>query len=300
MGTPDFAAASLSALYNMEGVEIVGAFTQPDKPVGRKQILEKPPVKLLAEEHGTPVYQPRKLRDGTAMQTVRELDPELIVVVAYGRLIPDDILEYPKYGTINIHGSLLPKYRGAAPIQWAVINGEKTTGVTAMYLATEMDAGDVIAAKETEILENETSGELFARLADIGAELLTETVRSIENGTASRTPQDHSLATYAPPLTKELAAIDWEKPGRLIISHIHGMDPWPVAYADLNGVRFKVFKASFSEGSVSALPGTIVSADKRGIGVACPDGIVYITELSAPGGRRMGAADYLRGHPICL
>ena len=299
MGTPDFAAASLSALYGMDGVQIVGAFTQPDKPVGRKQILEKPPVKLLAEEHGTPVFQPSRLRDGTAFSIVRELDPELIAVVAYGRLIPDDILEYPKFGTINIHGSLLPKYRGAAPIQWSVINGEKRTGVTAMYLATEMDAGDIIAAKETDILENETSGELFERLSVLGAELICETVRSIENGTAERRPQDHSLATYAPPLTKELARIDWNKPGRLVVSHILGMDPWPVATAELCGVRFKIYKADYKQESVSAPPGTIVSADKRGIGVACRDGVVYLTELSAPGGKRMRAADYLRGHPIC-
>lgn len=299
MGTPEFAASSLSALYALEGVEVVGAFTQPDKPVGRKQILEKPPVKLLAEEHGTPVFQPRKLRDGTALDIVRELDPELIAVVAYGRLIPDDILNYPKYGTINIHGSLLPKYRGAAPIQWSVINGEKETGVSAMYLATEMDAGDIIAMKKTEILEGETSGALFIRLAELGAELLCETVRSIENGTAERTPQDHTLATYAPPLTKELAGINWNMEGRLILSHIRGMDPWPIATTELAGVKFRVFDASFEPGKPVAEAGSIVSADKRGIGVACADGIVTVTELQAPGGKRMKAADYLRGHPIC-
>lgn len=298
MGTPDFAATCLAALID-GGFDVVGAFTQPDKPVGRKQKLEAPAVKKLALEHGIPVFQPTKLRDGTALETIKSLKPDLIAVVAYGRLIPDDILDYPKYGCINIHGSLLPKYRGSAPIQWAVINGERETGVTAMYLATEMDAGDMIDVRKTEILEGETSGELFLRLADMGAELLCSTIRSIEVGTASRTPQDHAEATFAPPLTKELALIDWNREPKAIVSLINGLNPWPIAIAEIKGERFKVYRAVCSDDNNGVEPGNVVSADKSGITMACAGGAVTITELQAPGGKRMSAADYLRGHPIC-
>ena len=300
MGTPDFAAASLAALYDMENVELVGVFSQPDKPVGRKQILEPTPVKRLAMEHKTPVFQPTRLRDGAALEIIRSLDPELIVVVAYGRILPDEIWQYPRLGTINIHGSLLPKYRGAAPIQWARINGEAETGVTAMYLASAMDSGDMIAKKRLEILPEETSGDLFLRLQTLGAELLCETVNAIESGTAGREPQNEAEATFAPPLTKEMAEIDWTKSARLVISHIYGMDPWPVATAELGGVKFKIYRAMEEAYSGSKAPGTVLSADKRGILVACGEGAALITELQAPGGRRMAAADYLRGHPLCL
>ena len=299
MGTPDFAAASLKALYD-GGFDVVGVFTQPDKPQGRKMKLEKPPVKILAEEHGTPVYQPVKLRDGTAMEIIRELDPDIITVVAYGRILPDDILEYPKMGSINIHGSLLPKYRGAAPIQWAVINGDREAGVTAMYMATEMDAGDIISTRSTEILPGETSGELFDRLAPIGGELLCDTLHDLENGIVTRTPQNEAEVTFAPPLTKEMAEIDWNVPADKIISKINGFLPWPVAAADICGVKFKIFRAEVSDDSDGKAPGEVVYADKRGLCVACNDGAVIIKELQAPGGKRMAAADYLRGHPICL
>lgn len=298
MGTPDFAAASLRALYDAPEAEVVGVFTQPDKPVGRKRVLEKPPVKLLAEERGTPVFQPSKMRDGTAMEIIRALRPELIAVVAYGRILPDDILEYPRYGTINIHGSLLPKYRGAAPIQWAVINGEEETGVTAMYLASELDSGDMIAKKTTKIGENETSGELFERLSALGAELLCETVAAIAAGTAGREPQEHEKATFAPPLTKEMAEIDFTKPTRLVLAHIRGMDPWPIATAVLGGRKFKIYRARAAEGLPGAEPGTVIAAGKEGVTVATGDGAVAITELQAPGGKRMAASDYLRGHRI--
>lgn len=299
MGTPDFAASSLERLYSTSH-ELVGVFTQPDKPVGRKQKLEKSAVKILAEAHGTPVFQPKKMRDGTAMETVKSLAPDIIVAVAYGRLLPDDILAYPKYGCVNIHGSLLPKYRGAAPIQWSVINGDELAGVTAMYMAHDMDAGDIIDTRSTKILEGETSGELFIRLAGIGAELLEDVLSDIEKGNVHRTPQNEAEATMAPPLTKEMAEIDWSKNARQIICHINGMNPWPVATAELAGQKFKIFKAE--EASVSGVHGCgeILSADKKGIAVSCSDGAVIIKELQAPGGKRMQAADYLRGHPICL
>lgn len=299
MGTPDFAATSLKALYD-NNYDVVGVFTQPDKPVGRKQKLEKSPVKCLAEEHGTPVFQPTKLRDGTAMETVRALNPDLIAVVAYGRILPDDILEFPKYGSINIHGSLLPKYRGSAPIQWSVINGDEFAGVTAMYMAHDLDAGDIIEERSTKILEGETSGELFIRLADIGAELLCKTIDDIEMGTATRTPQNEALVSFAPQLTKEMAEINWELSPEKIISHINGMNPWPIATTTIQGQKFKVFKAEIFPYGAKAACGTIISADKNGIVIVCSGGAIAIKELQAPGGKRMQAVDYLRGHPICL
>ncbi len=299
MGTPDFAARSLRGLLDA-GFEVVGVFTQPDKPVGRKQILEAPPVKKLALERGIPVFQLRKLRDGTAVEIIREANPDVLAVVAYGRLLPLDILNIPPLGCVNIHGSLLPKYRGAAPIQWAVINGDPETGVTAQYMAEAMDAGDIIGARKTAILPGETAGELFERLAPMGAELLCDTLRQIGSGTAQRTPQNEAEATYAPPLTKEMAELDFHMPGRLVVSKICGLDPWPVAVAQIGGVRFKVYKADYVDKPTSAEPGTVLSAGKDGIAVAVSDGTVLIRELQAPGGKRMAAADYLRGHPLCL
>jgi len=299
MGTPDFAAASLARLYK-DGHEVCGVFTQPDRPKNRGMKETASPVKQLADAHGTPVWQPVRLRDGAAAAEIRALAPELIVVVAYGRILPLEILNIPPYGCINIHGSLLPKYRGAAPIQWAVLNGETVTGVTAMYLAEEMDAGDVIASKETEIGPEETSGQLFDRLRDLGAELLSETVTAIAAGTAARTPQAHEQATFAPPLSRELSPIDWSKSAAQIRNQIRGLDPWPCATADLAGTVFKIFRAESRTERSGSEPGTILSAGKDGITVACGDGALCITELQAPGGKRMRAADYLRGHPICL
>ncbi len=299
MGTPDFSSASLKALYD-GGFEVAGVFTQPDKPVGRKQIMTPPPVKVLALEHGTPVYQPRKLRDGTALDIIREHEPDVIAVVAYGRILPKDILDYPRLGCINIHGSLLPKYRGAAPIQWAVLNGEKETGVTSMYMAEDLDSGDMIDRRVVPVPEDCTAGELFDILAPVGASLLVDTLRAIEAGNASRTPQDDSLVTFAPPLTKDMAPIDWNNDALAVVDHVRGLDPWPVATTDIDGVTVKVFKAAAEDYSGDKGPGRIVSADRKGIVVACEGGAVRITELQAPGGKRMSAADYLRGHPIAI
>lgn len=298
MGTPDFAAASLKKLID-EKYDIAAVFTQPDKPRDRGMKLSYSPVKELALENNIPVYQPTKLRDGTATELIKSLRPDILVVVAYGRILPDDMLEVPKYGAINVHASLLPKYRGAAPIQWAVLNGDKITGVTTMYLASEMDTGDIIYTAETEIGEFETSGELFDRLMVMGAELLDRTLRDIEAGTAPRTPQDHGKASYVKMLDKSLSPIDWAKTPREIIKQIYGLQPWPVATAELDGKVFKIYSAEYTQNKTDKAPGSVVSAGKKGIEIACLDGeTVLITELQAAGKKRMKASDYLLGHPI--
>lgn len=298
MGTPDFAAESLKKLIEKK-YDIAAVFTQPDKPKNRGMQLAFSPVKELAIENDIPVYQPTKLRDGTAFEIIKKLNPDILVVVAYGRIIPDDILGIPKYGAINVHGSLLPKYRGSAPIQWAVLNGDKVTGVTTMYLASEMDTGDVIYTSETEIGEFETSGELFDRLMVMGAELLDKTLQDIEAGIAPRNPQNHDEASYVTMLDKSISPIDWSKAPREIIKWIYGLQPWPVATMQINGGTFKVFAAEYTDNTTNREHGSIVSADKKGIEVACGNGkTLLITEIQAPGKKRMKAADYLLGHPI--
>ena len=298
MGTPDFAAASLQKLLD-ERFDVVGVFTQPDKPRGRGMELSFSPVKELALAHGLPVYQPEKMRDGTAYEQVKALSPDILVVVAYGRILPDDILALPRYGAVNVHGSLLPRYRGAAPIQWAVLNGDEVTGVSTMYLASEMDTGDVIYTAETPIGEFETSGELFDRLMNMGADLLARTLRDIERGIAPRTPQDHSQASYVSQLDKSLCPIDWNKSPRAVVKWIYGLQPWPVATMELEGAVYRGFAAEYTNTHTQKQPGQVVSAGKQGIEVACADGqTLMITELQAPGKKRMKAADFLRGHPI--
>ena len=298
MGTPDFAEASLKKLID-EGFSVVGVFTQPDKPKGRGMEMSFSPVKTLALANHIPVYQPEKMRDGTALDQIRALAPDILVVVAYGRILPDDILAVPKYGAVNVHASLLPKYRGSAPIQWAVLNGDRTTGVSTMYLAHEMDTGDVIYTEETEIGEYETSGELFDRLKELGAGLLVKTLRDIEAGCAPRTPQDHSRASYVTMLDKSLSPIDWNNSPRAVLKHIYGLQPWPVATMELEGAVYRVFAAAYTENRTDKAPGSLVSAGKEGIEIACAGGeTLRITELQAPGKKRMSAADFLRGHPI--
>ena len=298
MGTPDFAAASLKKLIE-ENYEIAGVFTQPDKPRGRGMEMSFSPVKELALAHKLPVFQPEKMRDGTALGILQELQPEILVVVAYGRILPDELLEVPKYGAINVHGSLLPQYRGAAPIQWAVLNGDKISGVTTMYLAHDMDAGDIIYREETEIGEFETAGELFDRLMDMGAALLIKTLRDIEAGTAPRTPQDHSKATYVKMLDKSISPIDWNRTPREIVKHIYGLQPWPVATMELEGKTYRVFAADYTELKTDKAPGSVVRADDAGIAMACGDGAcLMITKLQAPGKKRMKAGDFLRGHRL--
>lgn len=298
MGTPDFAAASLKKLID-EKYDIAAVFTQPDKPRDRGMKLSFSPVKELALANDIPVYQPTKLRDGTATELIKSLEPDILVVVAYGRILPDDMLVVPKYGAINVHASLLPKYRGAAPIQWAVLNGDKVTGVSTMYLASEMDTGDIIYTDETEIGEFETSGELFDRLMVMGAELLDRTLRDIEAGTAPRLEQDHSKASYVKMLDKSISPIDWNKSARGVIKWIYGLQPWPTATAEIDGKVFKIYAAEYTSNKTDKAPGSIVSAGRHGIEIACAEGeTVIITELQAAGKKRMKAADYLLGHPI--
>lgn len=298
MGTPDFAAASLDALLK-NGYNIAGVFTQPDKAKGRGMEISFSPVKELALENEIPVFQPAKMRDGAALSILQSLKPDLVVVVAYGRILPDDILSVPPLGTINVHGSLLPRYRGAAPIQWSVLNGDEKTGVTTMYLSSEMDAGDIIFSEETEIGEYETSGELYDRLKKLGAELLIKTVREIEAGCAPRTPQDETQATYVSMLDKSLSPLDFTKPARAVVKWVCGLQPWPVASAELGGVVLKIYSARLTHRHTEAVPGSIVSTGKDGIEIACGDGeTVLLTEVQAPGKKRMPAEDYLRGHKL--
>ncbi|WP_297208874.1 methionyl-tRNA formyltransferase [uncultured Flavonifractor sp.] len=298
MGTPDFAVPSLEGLVEA-GHCVCGVFTQPDKPKNRGMKLLPPPVKVCAQHHNIPVYQPVKLRDGTALALIQALAPELIVVAAYGRILPDDILAAPPVGCINVHSSLLPAYRGAAPINWAVLNGDRETGVTIMHMAHDLDAGDIIAQRSTEIGPDETAPELYDRLARLGAELLVEAVADLAAGTARRTPQDHSRATLAPMLSKELSAMDFTRPAGQLHNQVRGLLPWPAAVTTLNGNRCKVFSTTILETGTDAAPGTILRADKAGIDVACGGGTVLrIDQLQPDGGKRMKAADYLRGHPI--
>ena len=298
MGTPDFAEESLRALLEA-GEDVAAVFTQPDKPRGRGMRESFSPVKALAAERGIPVYQPVTFKDGAATELLRTLAPELLVVVAYGRILPQAFLDVAKYGSINVHGSLLPKYRGAAPIQWAVLNGDKTTGVSVQYMAAAMDAGDVIASRETEIGEFETSGELFDRLKTLGAELLAETVRKIASGSVIRVPQNEADATYTKMLDKNMSPIDWNKSPREIVKHICGLNPWPVATTELGGVSFRVFGAEYTDTRTALAPGKIISAGKSGIEVACGGGrSLRITEVQAAGKKRMSAAAFLLGHPM--
>ena len=297
MGTPDFAVASLKRLVE-DGHEICGVFTQPDKPKNRGHKLTFSPVKEYALSQNLAVYQPLKMRDGEAMSIVEELAPELIVVAAYGKILPEDILNYPKYGSINVHSSLLPKYRGAAPINWAILDGEAETGVSIMYMAKELDAGDVILQKSTAIGEDEDALALTARLAGLGAEALAEAVEALKNGTASRTPQDGSKQTYASMLSREMSPIDWSRTARAIDCQVRGLIPWPCASTELAGQRFKVYRTAPGRETDKA-PGTVLAAGKMGIEVACGAGrSLCITELQAEGGKRMAASAYLLGHPI--
>ena len=298
MGTPDFAAASLQVLIDA-GHEIAGVFTQPDKASGRKMEVTFSPVKQLALANGIPVFQPAKMKDGTALSILQSLAPELVVVVAYGRILPPELLAVPPLGTINVHGSLLPRYRGSAPIQWAVLNGDEKTGVTTMFLAEAMDAGDIIYQEETPIGMYETSGELYDRLKAMGARLLKRTVEDIASGTAPRREQNAAEATYVTMLDKSLSPIDFTKPARAVIKWICGLQPWPVATAEFGGVTLKVYTASLTDRCTDAAPGTVVSTDRGGIEVACGNGeTVLLTEVQAPGKKRMPAADYLRGHRL--
>ena len=299
MGTPDFAVASLKRLV-ADGHDVCAVFTQPDKPKNRGMKMIAPPVKEYALTENIPVYQPLKMKDGTALALVQSLEPELIVVAAYGRILPEDILNTPKYGAINVHSSILPKYRGAAPINWAILNGDAVTGVSIMYMAPGLDAGDVILCRETAIDPDEDAVTLTTRLAELGAEALSEAIGQIENGTVTRTPQDHAAHTYAPMLDKSLSPLDFTRPARQLHDQVRGLVPWPSASMVLAGKPVKIHRTAVGE-ATAAPAGAVVTADKTGLSIACGDGkCLRILELQGEGGKRMAAADYLRGHPVPL
>lgn len=297
MGTPDIAATCLEKIIS-EGFQVVGVYTQPDRPKNRGMKLFASPVKEVALKAGIPVFQPESFREDDAVEELRGLKPDVVAVVAYGRILPQRVLDIPGLGCINIHASLLPAYRGSAPYQWAVLNGEKVTGVTAMYLCREMDAGDIIAASETPIGENETAGELLDRLAVLGAELLKDTLARLTQGAVAAVPQDGALATYAPMLDKSFCPIDWSKSARQVHNHVRGLHPWPVATATLAGTEFKIHETRVLDVQTNAAPGTILALTNQGLQVACGEGAVEILQLQAQGGKRMAAPDYFRGHPL--
>lgn len=298
MGTPDFAVPSLERLVS-DGHELCGVFTQPDKPKNRGMKLTPSPVKETALAHDIPVFQPDTLKTGEALEQLRELNPDLIAVAAYGKLLPQAVLDLPRLGCINVHSSLLPRYRGAAPIHWAILNGDKETGVTIQHMAAGLDTGDLILAQPTPIDPDETVEQLHDRLAQIGANLLSQAVEQLEAGTAQRIPQDDNLSCYAPKLSRELSPVDWSRSAREIHNQVRGLIPWPAASAELGGVKFKLFSVSETGERTGAAPGTVIRTDKKGIYAACGDGLVLlIEELQAEGGKRMRSADYLRGHPM--
>lgn len=297
MGTPDFAVASLKRLVE-DGHDVCGVFTQPDKPKNRGHKMAFSPVKEYALTVDIPVYQPVKMRDGEALRLVQELAPELIVVAAYGRILPEDILNTPPYGSINVHSSILPKYRGAAPINWAILNGDSVTGVTIMYMAKELDAGDVILCRETAIDPDEDAQTLTTRLAALGADALAEAVERLHDGTAVRMPQDHSAYTYAPMLDRSLSPLDFSRSARQLHDQVRGLIPWPCASMTLDGKNVKVYRTAVG-GETTLAAGKIAEAGRQGLAIACGDGrLLRILELQAEGGKRMAAADYLRGHPV--
>ena len=299
MGTPDIAATCLNKIIE-KGFQIVGVYTQPDRPKNRGMKLTFSPVKEVAIAHNIPVFQPENFREEETVQQLRDLKPDVVAVVAYGRILPQKVLDIPSKGCINIHASMLPSYRGSAPYQWAVLDGLKETGVTAMYLCREMDAGDMIDTAKTAIGENETAGELLDRLAVLGADLLHQTLTAIENGTAKAAGQDHSKATYAPMLDKTMCPMDFTKTARQVHNHVRGMNPWPVATMELAGKRFKVYETAVVNENSNATAGSVLGLTKTGLQIACGEGIIEIRTLQAEGGKRMAAPDYFRGHPLEL
>ena len=298
MGTPEIAKTCLEAIYQA-GHEIVGVYTKVDTPKNRGMKLTVSPVKAFAQEKGLPVFQPKNFKDPETVEALRSLRPTLIVVVAYGRILPQSVLDVPEKGAINMHASILPELRGAGPIQWSILQHMKETGVTAMYLSAGMDEGDIIEIRRTPIDPMETGAELMERIGQIAAGLAVDTIAAIEAGTATRTPQDHARATYAPMLSKEMSPIDWTQPVRYVIDQVRGLIPWPVATAELGGVPFKIFRVEDTGKTTDRAPGTILALTKQGLEVACGQGgVALVRELQAQGGKRMPAPDYFRGHPI--
>lgn len=298
MGTPEIAKVCLQKICE-EGFHVVGVYTKPDTPKNRGMKMAMSPVKEYALSREIPVFQPTTFKDETVVEELKSLAPDLIVVVAYGKLLPQCVLDIPKHGCVNMHASILPELRGAGPVQWSILNHCKETGVTAMYMSAGMDEGDMIEVRRTPIDPNETGEELMARLAHIAAQLACDTICSISKGTVTRCCQCHEKATYAPMLTKALCPIDWTQSFVSINDQVRGLIPWPVATACIQGKKFKIFKVEDAQRSTDAEPGKILALTKKGLEIACGDGkVARITQLQAEGGKRMSAADYFRGHPI--
>ncbi len=297
MGTPDIAATCLNQILE-DGFRVVGVYTQPDRPKGRGMKLVASPVKELALNHDIPVFQPENFKADEAVAQLRELKPDVVAVVAYGRILPQRVLDIPAKGCINIHASLLPQYRGSAPYQWAVLDGLRETGVSAQFMQLQMDAGDVIDVEKTPIGENETAGELLDRLAVLGASLLSRTLRKVEQGAVAAQKQDGSQVSFAPMLDKSMCPIDWNRTAQQVHNQVRGLHPWPVATTTLAGTFFKIHATVLCDGE--GQPGEILGLTKTGLKVACGEGAVEIRSLQAEGGKRMGATDYFRGHPLEL
>ena len=297
MGTPDIATVCLQKLID-EKYDIIGVVTQPDKPQNRGKKLGMPPVKELALKYDIPVYQPIKARDEEFVATLKELNPDIIVVVAFGQILPKSILDIPKFGCINVHVSLLPKYRGAAPINWVIINGEEKTGVTTMYMDEGLDTGDMILTEEFDLDDEITAGELHDKMKDRGADVLIETLKQIEKGTAHRIPQNHEEFTYAPMMNKALGEINWSKSAREIHNLVRGVNPWPSAYTTYEGSTMKVWKTEVLNETSDKEPGTILKVDKDGIRISTKDNVVLVKEIQMPGKKRVLVSEYIKGNNI--
>ena len=296
MGTPDFAVPCLARLVEIS--DVVAVVTQPDRPKGRGQKLLPPPVKVFAQEHGIAVYQPVRVKAPDFVDVLRGLAPDLIVVVAFGQILSKEILSLPPLGCINVHASLLPRYRGAAPMQWAIVRGEKETGVTTMFMDEGLDTGDMLMRETLPITQAMTAAELHDAMMKLGADVLERTIFSLSEGTLKRTPQDDALSTYAPLLDKEVGRIDWKKSAQEIHDLVRGLNSWPGAYTMLTGQKFKIWRTRLAEGT--AKPGEIVSVTKQGLLVGTGEGMLEILELQAPSKKKMAAGDYVRGHGLQL
>ena len=297
MGTPDIAATCLKKIL-ADGFDVVGVYTQPDRPKGRGMKMVFSPVKEVALAAEIPVFQPENFRDEETVEQLKALQPDIVAVVAYGRILPQKVLDVPAKGCVNIHASILPQYRGSAPYQWAVLDGLAETGVTAQHMVLQMDAGDVIDVAKTPIGENETAGELLDRLAVLGADLLSRTLTRFENGPVAGVAQNEAEVSFAPMLDKNMCPIDWTKTAQQVHNHVRGLHPWPVATAELGGTKFKIHQTVVLDNAPAAAPGTILGLTKTGLQVACGSGAVEIRSLQAEGGKRMAAPDYFRGHPL--
>ncbi len=297
MGTPDFAVGTLEEII-AAGHEVVLAVTQPDKPKGRGKTMQNPPVKECALQHEIEVYQPVKIREAECIEYLRKYEPDIIIVAAFGQILPKEILEMPKYGCVNVHASLLPKYRGAAPIQWAVINGDKVSGVTTMRMDAGLDTGDMIEKAEVVLAEDETGGSLFDRLSQVGAKLCVHTMQSIEEGTVTYTKQQESEATHVGMIQKQMGNIDWSQPAVVIERLIRGLNPWPSAYTKLNGKTLKIWRASVESGGDSKAAGKVIAVSKKELKVQTGDGILSLLEVQLEGKKRMSIEAFLRGYEV--